>query len=253
MAEVELYVVPEGGVPLLGREWLTHFRLDWPELAILNRVDAVPESLQQLLSEYQEVFTPSLGKLRGTQVQFDLKPGSNPVFHKARSVPYALKPRIEAELKRLEEVGIIEKVNSSDWASPTIFQRTMDQLLGHIEGVQCFLDDILITARDDAMHLKTIGIVLAKLQEVGLTVKKEKCEFFKESVEYLSHRVDTKGLHMTKGKVKVILEAPPPGDVSELKSFLGLVHYYGRFCPNLSHTLAPLTELLRKDQKWTWS
>ena len=111
----------------------------------------------------------------------------------------------------------------------------------------------MITAKDDAMHLKTIGIVLAKLQEVGLTVKKEKCEFFKESVEYLGHRVDTKGLHMTKGKVKAILEAPPLRDVSELKSFLGLVHYYGRFCPNLSHTLAPLTELLRKDQKWTWS
>ena len=119
---------------------------------------------------------------------------------------------------------------------PAIFQRTMDQLLGHIEGVQCYLDDILITARDDALHLKTIGKVLAKLQEVGLTVKKEKCKFFKESVEYLGHCVDTKGLHMTKGKVKAILEAPRPRDVSELKLFWGLVDHYGRFCPNLSNT-----------------
>ena len=44
-AEMELYVVPEGGVPLLGREWLTHFRLDWPEHEQVNKVDAVPESL----------------------------------------------------------------------------------------------------------------------------------------------------------------------------------------------------------------
>ena len=77
------------------------------------------------------------------------------------------------------------------------------------------------------LHLKTIGKVLAKLQEVGLTVKKEKCKFFKESVEYLGHHVDTKGIHMMKGKVKEIIEAPPPRDVSELKLVWVLVHYYG--------------------------
>ena len=161
VAEVELYVVPEGGVPLLGREWLTHFRLDWPELAIVNRVDAVPESLQQLLSEYQEVFTPLLGKLKGTQVQFHLKPGSNPLFHKARSVPYALKPRIEAELKRLEEVGIIEKVNSSDWASPTVNVVKADGVSNRVCGD--FKVSINSQLEDEVYPLPVIQEVFAKL------------------------------------------------------------------------------------------
>ena len=41
-------------------------------------------------------------------------------------------------------------------------------------------------------------------------------------------------------------------DVSQLKSFLGLVNYYCKFLPNLSNTLAPLYRNLQKNAKWNW-
>lgn len=73
-----------------------------------------------------------------------------------------------------------------------------------------------------------------------------------ESVEYLGHNISAEGLRPTKEKVRAITDAPPPKDVSQLRAFLGLINYYGKFLPNLSSTLAPLYQLLEKQQKWVW-
>ena len=66
-------------------------------------------------------------------------------------------------------------------------------------------------------------------------------------VDYLGHIIDQHGLHATKEKVKAIREAPQPHSVNELKSFLGIINYYGKFMPNLSTKLAPLYGLLQKE------
>ena len=73
-----------------------------------------------------------------------------------------------------------------------------------------------------------------------------------ESVEYLGHNISAEGLHPTKEKVRAITDAPPPKDISQLRAFLGLINYYGKFLPNLSSTLAPLYQLLEKQQRWIW-
>ena len=71
-------------------------------------------------------------------------------------------------------------------------------------------------------------------------------------MEYLGHHISADGLRPTKSKVRAISDAPAPQDVSQLRSFLGLVNYYGKFLPHLSHTLAPLYRLLEKKTHWTW-
>ena len=60
------------------------------------------------------------------------------------------------------------------------------------------------------------------------------------------------GLHPTPSKTKVIMDAPSPKSVTELKSFLGLLNYYCKFLPNLSSTLHPLYCLLQKSSSWSW-
>ena len=84
-------------------------------------------------------------------------------------------------------------------------------------------------------------------------MQKEKCEFFKDSLEYLGHVIDAQGLHKANEKVKAIVEAPAPTDVSQLRSFLGLINYYSRFIPNLSSILSPLNALLCKGKQWQWT
>ena len=69
----------------------------------------------------------------------------------------------------------------------------------------------------------------------------------------MGHIIDANGLHPSESKVKAIRDAPMPTNITELKSFLGLLNYYHKFSPDLSTTLAPLHQLLRKDAKWIWS
>ena len=94
--------------------------------------------------------------------------------------------------------------------------------------------------------------VLSRLDRAGLRVKQSKCEFMRPSVTYLRHRIDATGLHPLQDKVRAIRDAPTPKSVQELKSYLGILTYYSKFLPNLSSTLYPLYELLKKDVSWTW-
>lgn len=138
-------------------------------------------------------------------------------------------------------------------SAPAIFQRTMESLLCGIPLVAVYLDDILVSGVDKADHLKNLDTVLTKLKEAGLRLRRDKCTFLQDEVEYLGYRVDAQGLHPVKKKVKAIQDAPAPTNVTELKSFLGLLNYYNKFLPNLATLLAPLHELLRHDVSWKWN
>ena len=49
------------------------------------------------------------------------------------------------------------------------------------------------------------------------------------SVTYLGHRIDAEGIHPTREKVEAILNANTPGNVSDLRTFIGIVTYYCKF------------------------
>ena len=74
----------------------------------------------------------------------------------------------------------------------------------------------------------------------------------KPVLECLGHQLDAEGFHPVEAKVKAIQEAPAPTNPSELKSFLGMLNFYGKFMPKLSSTLEPLHQLVRKNVCWKW-
>ena len=129
----------------------------------------------------------------------------------------------------------------------------MENLLQGLKYVAVYLDDILITGRSRAEHLKTLEELLNQLEKAGMRLKKSKCKFLITEIEYLGHRITKEGLKPTQLKVRAIAQAPRPKNVSELKAFLGLANYYGKFLPNLSTTLALLHKLLRKGARYQWS
>ena len=338
-----LLVVKPDGPSLMGRDWLNVVKLNWSEIMQVNVVNH--SDLESVINDHESVFKDELGTLKGTKAKIYVDKEATPRFCKARVVPYAMRKLVEDELDRLQQEGIIEPIQFSEWAAPivpvmkadkssvricgdykvtvnkaakldkypipkiedlfaslskgekftkldmsqayqqllldeesrkyvvinthkglfqytrlpfgvssapAIFQRVIEGLLQGIPHVTVYLDDILITGKDDRDHLATLSAVLDRLNDAGLRLKRSKCVFMAPSVEYLGHTIDKEGLHPTAKKVKAIKSAPVPKNITELRAYLGLLAYYGKFLPNVSTTLAPMYELLRKDTKWKW-
>ena len=341
--QLTLYVVEGGGPCLLGRDWLQQIRLNWKSICSVQ-AEGKPQ-VEHLLQRYAQVFRDDVGPMKKFKASLHLKPGSQPKFSKARPAPFALKGAIDRELDRLEDLGILEKVAHSQWASPVVpvpkadghlrlcgdykatlnpvlevdqyplprpnelfatlaggrkfskidltsayqqlileeesrefvtinthrglyqytrlpfgvasapavFQKVMDTVLQGLQRVICYLDDILVCGSTEEEHHRNLEAVLQRLQEYNIQARRDKCVFMVDSVEYLGHRIDASGLHTLSGKVKAIQEAPHPRNQQELRSFLGLLHYYGKFIPNLSSVLYPMNSLLQVRCKWCWT
>ena len=136
--------------------------------------------------------------------------------------------------------------------APEIFQRAMENMLQGIDGVVCFMDDVVVSGDSDEQHDKRLTEVLDRMTKAGLTLNKEKCEFKKEKLDILGHTFSKEGIQPDKSKVKAILEMDEPQNETELRRFLGMVNYLGKFLPNLSDITHPLNALLNKDVTWMW-
>ena len=101
------------------------------------------------------------------------------------------------------------------------------------------------TFDDYLIHLKQVFHIL---QQNKLYANLKKCEFLKDKVEYLGHVVTIDGLQPDPAKCKAIFDWPTPVNVSELRSFLGLANYYRRFMKDYAKIVAPLTDLLHKNE-----
>ena len=86
--------------------------------------------------------------------------------------------------------------------------------------------------------------MFSRLENHGFQLKLEKCELLLTCIEYLGHIITSDGIKPVPSKVEAIVKVPKPVNVQELRSFLGLINYYGKFIPNLSTLLHPLNALV---------
>ncbi len=344
LRRLQLVVAKGNKASLLGRDWMKQLKLNWQKIfTVVNKAPKM--TVDEILDQHPSVFNGQ-GLMRDFKADIKLKPGSSPRFFKARPVPYALRDKVERELNRLVEEGILKKIDKSDWAAPIVvvpkadktniricgdykvtvnqcleeniyplptaedlfsklagakvftkldltnayqqveltadskpllvinthkglyeyqrlsfgvstapalFQSIMDQILQGLDGVESLLDDILIGTATEEEHKVMLEEVLRRLDHYGVKVKLSKCRFMTTSVEYLGHRIDGEGVHPLKSKTEAIAKAPQPTNVTELRAFLGMVNYYGKFLPRMSTTLAPLYNLLKADTEWKWT
>lgn len=98
-----------------------------------------------------------------------------------------------------------------------------------LKGVDCFYDNIVIYGKSESEVMERLFKVLERLESAGLTVNIDKCKFLQNSVTFLGYRIDKEGLHIPEDRIKTILKVPTSRDLHQLKAFLGLVNYYGKF------------------------
>lgn len=137
--------------------------------------------------------------------------------------------------------------------APGLFQRKIENILKKFEYVGVFLDDVIVSARTEQEHNERVECILKCFSEHGIRLNKEKFKFMVPEVCYLGHKISKEGIKPIPEKVEAIVNAPSPVNVSQLRSFLGLLSYYRAFLPNISDILEPLYRLLDNDVKWSWS
>lgn len=137
--------------------------------------------------------------------------------------------------------------------APTIFQQLMDTLLAGLPGVAAYMDDILIVGGSTDELRERIDTTLQRIQDSGLRLRSDKCQFFLKTIKYLGFIFDVHGRHPDPSNIQAIQKMPAPTDVSSLRSFLGLISYYSAFLPSLHNVRAPLNGLLQKEATWNWS
>lgn len=147
-------------------------------------------------------------------------------------------------------------------SAPEIFQREMTKILGGItdpsnpgserSGVVVLMDDILIFGDCRESHDRVLAGVFSRIRACGLKLNKAKCKFRQASLRYFGHVISEKGLLPDPERVEAIRNIPPPGNLNQLRSFIGMVNYLGRFLPNLAHAIHPLVELLKESSGWVW-
>lgn len=136
--------------------------------------------------------------------------------------------------------------------APDIFQRTMEELLKECEGTHIYIDDILVHGKTKEEHDIRLKKVLTTLEEKGITLNSKKCVFGVQAVEFMGHKLSVDGVAATENKIKAVCEFREPKNAEEVRSFLGLVNFVGRFIPNLSTITEPLRRLVKKDQRFVW-
>lgn len=349
-------------IPLLGRNWLNVLNPNWKQFLVtsttiasvsndLNKISNTTLKINKLISDIKSKFHDLFSDEKNSGIKrfkasICLKDGAKPIFHRAYEMPYALKPKVENELLKMVNDGIITKVSHSNWASPIvvvpkkntddiricvdfkktvnkvidsdhcvlplpddiyahlaggkcftvldlkgayqqleidqlskeyftinthlglfrfnrltygvssapgIFQSIMENILTGLNNVQCYLDDILIWGTTVEECNKNVWAVLSRLTQYNVKVNEKKCKFFTESVEFLGHLIDAHGIHPTNEKIECIEKTPVPQNLTQLKSYLGLLNYYRKFIPMLSTKLKPLYNLCKADSDFSWT
>ena len=76
--------------------------------------------LQAVVDKHPQVFKDELGCMEGVKINLDIDDTVKPKFFKPCSVPFTLRKKVEAELDRLQAMGVISPVKSSQWAAPIV-------------------------------------------------------------------------------------------------------------------------------------
>ncbi|KAL2126283.1 hypothetical protein VTI74DRAFT_1265 [Chaetomium olivicolor] len=141
--------------------------------------------------------------------------------------------------------------------APATFQRYINKTLQEYldEFCSAYMDDIIIYSdgsRSD--HRRKVKMVMKKLQEAGLQVDIDKCDFEAKSVKYLGFIVEAgKGIRVDPEKIEAIKQWERPKSVKGVRGFIGFANYYREFVPNFSMVAMPLTALTKKGAPFIWS
>ena len=77
------------------------------------------EALFNLLTKHNQLFDGTLGKWKEEDYSIELKPDAKPYHARAFPIPKVHEGTLKMEVERLCKLGVLKRVNRSEWAAPT--------------------------------------------------------------------------------------------------------------------------------------
>ncbi len=138
--------------------------------------------------------------------------------------------------------------------APASFQNYINNALWDLLDKTCtaYLDDIIIYSQDIKEHRQQVRDVVQRLDDAGLQIDIDKCEFETTRVKYLGLIIAPGSIGMDPEKVKAITSWRIPSCIKDVQRFLGFANFYRRFIKDFSKICTPLNSLLRKGIAWKW-
>jgi len=125
-----------------------------------NKLNKTKRFIDDLKNELPPVFSEGLGLCTKTEVKFELKENAKPVFRKKRKVAFSTLDTINEELDRLPKIGVISKVDYSDWALPTVYIKKKNRKIRVCADFSTGLNDCL---KDHMYSLPSTKDIFSKL------------------------------------------------------------------------------------------
>lgn len=138
--------------------------------------------------------------------------------------------------------------------APSTFQRAVNNILGNarFKEAYAYMDDVIIPSKTIEEGLQKLHDILELFRDSGITLNLSKCNFLRQSIDYLGFEVSEAGVKPGKRKIEAVESFPRPIDQHKIRQFVGLASFFRRFIKGFSIIAKPLTHLLKKDVKWQW-
>jgi hypothetical protein len=180
--------------------------------------------------------------------KIDLRSGYHQIKIKPRDIPkIAFSTRYGLYEDLVMSFGLTNAPAYFMYLMNSVFMPKLDKF------VVVFIDDILIYSKNLEDHARHLHIILQRLREHHLYAKFSKCEFWLDIVKFLGHTISSDGICVDPRKAQKVMDWKPPTSVHQIRSFLGLAGNYRRFNPDFSKIAKPITELLKKGVKFSWT
>ncbi|XP_050064587.1 uncharacterized protein LOC126553473 [Aphis gossypii] len=134
--------------------------------------------------------------------------------------------------------------------APEIFYKHFSQLVEGLEGVQVYMDDIIVYGKNEEEHKSRLMNVLHRLVKNNVKLNKNKCEWGVSKLIFIGHEFSSTGVRPDPGKVKAIKEMAQPKCKKDIERFLGMYNYISKFIPHASDKTKPLRDCLKQNSSF---
>ena len=208
---------------------------DYPKL------NAVSELLPPLLPRILDVVRRVAGSSCFSKM--DLRAG----FHNLRMHPDSVEstafyfPGLGTYVWKVLPFGIAGAPGAMEALMPHILAEELEN-----EGIEVYLDDILVHAKTKEEHDALLNAVLRRLENNGFHLKAAKCAIPCSEVDFLGYRIRGGSYHPMHLNVQGIIDFAFPTTVKAWQRFHGMVNFYRLHVPRLSDIMKPVTSLFAK-------